>query len=91
MSIESDAKFLMSNEAFVQAIESVQKYHMNKAMACGPKDDHGRRIHLEHAKNVNRISGHLNALLTAAKSGEEVNPDDFYKERANKVFALFNK
>lgn len=91
MSLESDAKFLMSNEAFVQALESVQRFHTNKAMACGPKDDSGRRIHLEHAKNVNRIAGHLNALLMAAKSGEEVNPEHFYKERANKVFALFNK
>ena len=81
----------MSNEAFVQALEACQKYHINKAMACGPKDDNGRRIHLEHAKNVNRIAGHLNALLVAAKSGDEVSPDDFYKERANKVFALFNK
>lgn len=91
MSLETDAKFLMSNEAFVQALESCQKFHTNKAMMCGPKDDAGRRIHLEHAKNVSRIAGHLNALVLATKTGDEVNPDDFYKERANKRFALFNK
>lgn len=89
MSIEGEAKGLMTNEAFLQAIEACQKWHLNKAMGCGLKDDEGRRRHLQHAKNVNQIVGHLNALIVASKTGEEVNPEDFYQERAATRWSAF--
>lgn len=86
MTIESEAKALMNNEAFVSALNACQQYHLNQAMACDAKDDHGRRVHLEHAKDVNRIVGHLNALIQASKTGEEVVESNFYEERARKRF-----
>lgn len=82
--LTADAKYLMNNPAFVQALASCQQHHINHAMSCEAKDDHGRRVHLEHAKNVNRIVGHLNALIAAAKSNETVDHDSFYQDQAKK-------
>lgn len=89
MSIEGEAKSLMNNEAFVKAIADCQQWHLNKAMTCGLKDDEGRRRHLQHAKDVNKIVGHLNALIVATKTGDEVDPDQFYAERAAKRWTAF--
>jgi hypothetical protein len=91
MSLEGEAKALMNNEAFVQALNACQQYHLNQAMTCDAKDDHGRRVHLEHAKNVNRIVGHLNALIQASKTGQEVDHENYYQEQARKKWGFLSR
>ena len=89
--VTADAKYLMNNAAFVQAVKSCQEWHINEAMKCDPKDDHGRRVHLEHAKNVNRIVGHINALIQAAKTNETVDHESYYQEQARRRWGMFSR
>jgi hypothetical protein len=91
MSVESEARSLLNNEAFVAALESARAQAITAAMMCDARDDDGRRRYLDAARIVDRVAGHLNALVQAAKTGEGVDPADFYEERAKQRFALFRK
>ena len=91
MSVEAEARALLNNEAFVGALESARAQVIAAAMMCEARDDEGRRRYLDAARIVDRVGGHLNALVQAAKSGEDVNAADFYEERAKQRFALFRK
>lgn len=82
MSIEGEAKSLMNNEAFVEALEAARKQAITAAMMCDTKDDEGRRRYLDAARTVDKVRGHLNALIQAAKTGDDTNVADFYEERA---------
>lgn len=91
MSIEGEAKSLMNNEAFVKATESVRTWNINRALSCKQRDDEGRRRYLEAAKIVDSVVAHINAQITAAKSGDTVDPSTFYEERARGFLALLNR
>lgn len=91
MSIEGEAKSLMTNEAFVAALDSARAQAITAAMMCDAKDDDGRRRYLDVARIVDKVGGHLNALIQAAKTGAVVEAADFYEERAKQRFAFFRK
>lgn len=91
MSIEAEAKSLMNNPAFVEALDSARKQAITAAMMCAVEDDNGRRRYLDAARIVDKVAGHLNALILASKTGEDVVPADFYEERAKARFALFTR
>lgn len=91
MSIEGEAKSLMTNEAFVAATDAARTQVIRAAMMCDPKDDEGRRRYLDAARTVERVVGHLNALIQASRIGEDVDPADYYEERAKARFALFTR
>jgi hypothetical protein len=91
MSIETEARALLNNEAFVAALESARTQVITAAMMCDARDDDGRRRYLDAARIVDRVAGHLNALVQASKTGDGVDPADFYEERAKQRFALFRK
>ena len=89
MSIEAEAKGLMGNAAFVEALDKARAQAIASAMACDVRDHDGRRRFLDAARVVDKVQGHLNALILSAKTGDEVDPNDFYKERAkNRFLAL---
>lgn len=85
MSLEGDAKFLMGNEAFKDAIEKTQQAYLNAAMNCPLNDDEGRRLNLSAARIVAGVAAHIAALATE-KGGEVIDLPDFYQERARKKF-----
>lgn len=89
--LSGEAEALMNNEAFVSALNSARQQCITAAMGCGVADDEGRRRYLDAAKNVDKIRGHLVALIQSAKTGESVDPANFYEERAKRRFAFFNK
>lgn len=92
MSMEGEAKSLMNNEAFVAATKFVRDWNIAKALACKPRDDEGRRRYLEAARIVDSVVSHINAQIQAAKSGDTVDPSNFYEERArNRLLALLNR
>lgn len=80
--LPAEAKTLMGNEAFKACVESARKYHIDKAMNCSPSNDLGRRHHLALAKDIDGIVSHLTALVAAVKTGEEVDPDNYYIAQA---------
>lgn len=88
--LPENAKALMNNPAFRDALESAQQSCINAAMACDVKDDEGRRRFLDAAKIVGKVASHLAALIQAAKTGDEVDHASFYEERARSRWALFN-
>jgi len=89
--LSADAAALMNNEAFKAAIESAQRDCINAAMTCDPKDDDGRRRFLDAAKTAAKVVAHLQALIVATGTGEVVDPDKFYEERAKRRFAFLSK
>lgn len=91
MTVDAHANALMNNPAFVEALESARSQAITAAMMCDTRDDDGRRRYLDAARIVDRVAGHLNALVSASKSGAVVDPADFYEERAKQRFALFRK
>ncbi len=92
MSIEGEAKSLMNNEAFVLATKAVRDWNIAAALRCKPRDDDGRRKYLEAAKIVDQVIAHITAQITAAKSGDTVDPTNIYEERAkNRFLALLTK
>lgn len=91
MSVEAEAKGLMNNPAFVEALAAARRQAIAAAMMCDVKDDDGRRRYLDAARIVDKVAGHLNALIQASKTGADVNAADYYEERAKQRFALFRK
>ena len=91
MSIEGEARGLLNNPAFVAALDAARTQVIWAAMMCAAHDDEGRRRYLDAARTVDKVAGHLNALVQAEKSGAEVEPADFYEERARQRFALFRR
>lgn len=92
MSIEGEAKSLMNNEAFVAALDAARKQAIASAMMCAIDDDNGRRRYLDAARVVDKVAGHLNALIIASKTGETVKAPDFYEERASSFLGrILNK
>ncbi len=87
MSIEGEAKGLMTNEAFLDALKKAKDANINAALRCKPRDDLGRWKYLEAAKIVDGVAAHLHALIIASKTGDTVDPANFYEERAGSVFA----
>ncbi len=81
----------MNNPAFAAALEAARAQAVRAAMMCDARDDDGRRRYLDAARIVERVAGHLNALAQAEKSGADVDPADFYEDRAKQRFALFRK
>lgn len=77
---EADAKYLMNNPAWVNAVESARKQVMDAALACDPKDDEGRRRYLDAARTVDKVVNHIRAL--AATPDEQPDVEDFYKDRS---------
>lgn len=87
--LTSDAKYLMNNEAFVEALESAKRQALTAALACDVKDDEGRRRYLDAIRTVDKVRGHLTALSV---STEETNVTDFYEERSRGVLGkLLNR
>lgn len=91
MTVEADARALLNNPAFVAALDAARAQAVRAAMMCDARDDEGRRRYLDAARIVDRVAGHLNALVQAEKSGAEVEPADYYEERAKQRFAFFRK
>ena len=89
--IAQEAKWLMNNEAFKHVVESARSDLIAKAMACSPRNDEGRRRYLDAAKTVDRLVSHLNALILASKTGEEVEPATYYEEEAKKRWAFLRQ
>jgi len=83
MSIEGEAKSLMTNEAFLEALKKAKDANIGAALRCKPRDDLGRWKYLEAAKIVDGVAAHLHALIIAAKTGDAVDPANFYEERAS--------
>lgn len=82
MSLEGEAKALLNNDAFKDAIEKTQQRYLAAAMACALNDDEGRRLNLSAARIVAEVSAHLAALATNKNSGQIVELPNFYEERA---------
>lgn len=86
MSIESEAKAILNNEAFKAALESTQQAYLNAAMNCAMNDDEGRRLNLSAARIVGTIANHIAALATDKGMGAVIELPNFYEERARKRF-----
>ena len=90
MSKEEDAKYLMQNTAWVEAVTRAKADLINAALKCGPTEDKQRFLYLEAAKSVEKISAHVGALIVDDK-GSPVEVADYYAERAKSRFsALFS-
>ena len=87
--LAAEAKALLNNEAFVAALETARRQAIAAAMGCAVSDDDGRRRYLDAARTVDRLAGHLNALVVSAKSGEEVDPSQFYEDQARRRWSFF--
>lgn len=83
--LTADAKFLMGNDAFKDALEKTQQAYLNAAMSCPLNDDEGRRLNLSAARIVSTIANHI-TVLASDKSGDPQELPDFYEERARKRF-----
>ena len=89
--LSGDAKALMNNAAFTNAVEVVRRQTIAAAMACDPKDDEGRRRYLDAARTVDRVTAHLSALVIAEKVGESVDPATYYQDQARKRWAFLSR
>lgn len=81
----ADAKDILANAAFKDAVAKAQQAYLNAAMACALNDDEGRRLNLSAARIVGTIAAHLTALATD-KGGVVVDMPDFFQERARARF-----
>lgn len=86
MSLSSEAKALMNNEAFKAAVEQAQKDLIAKVLSCDPKDDQGRRLYAEAANIVGKVTAHIVALATT-ESTDNKPVEDFYEQRSKSVLA----
>ena len=89
--LTGEAKALMSNTAFVAALDAARRQSIAAAMACDPKDDEGRRRYLDAAKTVDRVAAHLAALVAAGKSGDEPDPATYYQDQARKRWTFLSR
>lgn len=86
-----EAKAILNNVAFIAAVDSVRADLITKAMNCSPQNDTGRRRYLDAAKTVDRVVSHLNAVVIAAKSGDEVDTSTYYQDEAAKRWGVFQR
>lgn len=84
--LTSEAKALLNNAAYRDAVERAQQAYLNAAMNCPLNDDEGRRLHLSAARIVGQIASHITALATD-KGENIVDLPDFYAERARARWA----
>lgn len=85
--LSNDAKYLMNNPAFVSAIESAKSQAMTAALMCDAKDDEGRRRYLDAVRTVDKVVGHLKALMVADVAEPEV--PNYYEDKAKSRFSEF--
>lgn len=84
--LTADAKYLMNNEAFVEALESAKRQALTAALACDVRDDEGRRRYLDAIRTVDKVRGHLAALATTTDTD---NVADFYEDRQRSALQRF--
>lgn len=84
--LTAEAKSLLNNPAFTEAISKAQQDLLAKVLACDPKDDQGRRLYAEAANIVGKVSAHIVALANSGPEQEKP-VEDFYAERAKSKFA----
>jgi hypothetical protein len=89
--LSGEAKALMNNAAFVAALDAARRQTIAAAMACDPKDDEGRRRYLDAARTVDRVAGHLAALIAAEKTGGEPDPAAYYQDQARKRWTFLSR
>ncbi len=89
--LSGEAKALMNNAAFAAALEAARRQTIAAAMACDPKDDEGRRRYLDAARTVDRVTGHLAALVAAATTGAAPDPATYYQDQARKRWAFLSR
>jgi hypothetical protein len=87
--LTAEAKSLLNNEAFTKALGDAREQLIAQAMACKPEDHVGRAHYLGLAKVVDRIAGHLGALIASDKP-EAIEVTDYYEQRAKRRFSLFS-
>jgi len=88
--LSGGAGLLMANEAFAHVVKEAREWQINKALACDPKDDDGRRKYLDAAKTVDRVVSHLEALM-AVPVEEQADPTTYYQDQAKKRWAFLSK
>lgn len=88
--LSAEAKYLMSNPAFVSALQSAKTQALNAALSCDGKDDQGRRVYLDAVRTVDKVASHIAALMAADKP-EEIEVTDFYTEQAKSRYAKFRE
>lgn len=86
--LSAEAKYLMNNEAFVQAIQSAKAQALAAALGCDGKDDTGRRVYLDAVRTIDKVVSHLSALMASEKP-EEIEVTGFYEEQAKRRWAAF--
>lgn len=87
--LTQDAKYLMNNEAFNKALDTVRQQALTAALACDVKDDLGRWRYLDSIRTVDKTRAHIAAL--AADPTTELVETDFYTEKSKSVFARITR
>lgn len=86
MSLAGEAKALLNNPVFVEALDAVRTQAINGALSAGPRDDDLRRKYLDAAKTVDGVKSHLAAVIQAQEVADEAeklkNIENFYSDRA---------
>lgn len=86
--LSQEAKYLMNNPAFQSALSEARRQALAAAMGCDAKDDEGRRRYLDAVRTVDKVSGHIVALMQS-----EALPDDktvtFYEDQAQSRYSKF--
>lgn len=83
--LTADAKYLMNNAAFKNAMDDIKKELVDAAMACAVGDHEGRRLYLCLAKMADKFA---TRLATLAATTEEL-PDvaNYYTEKQRSFFS----
>lgn len=87
--LTGDAKYLMSNEAFQNALADAKKELIDQAMACTVSDHERRRLFLCLAKMADKLAMRIASLAVTQDELEPV--ADFYEQRTRGVLARFLK
>ena len=80
--LSDEAGYLMRNKAFTDALDKARQQVITAAISCAEHDDRGRKDLLRAARIVDAVAGHLNALIQASKTGEDVEVSNFYELQA---------
>lgn len=86
-----EAKSLMNNEAFVEAMEKAREVLIAQAMKCDPRDDLMRFRYLQSAKDIDALKAFLNAVIVDDGS-DAPNPENYYTDKQKPRLArIFGK
>lgn len=64
------AKQIAENEVFKESVEVLRAGYVSAMKACRPDDDRGRRLYAEALNQVDRVIGHLIAVIATGELAE---------------------